>query len=191
MSRSTRTRRRRGWRRSAPRCESKRRRRKSTPSSCRSVRSFVSGCTRPHPRGPRQTGPGVWHSGRGAAQICTGPRRAATATAATAADHARLPTLRYLLRLFHVEKEVATLHASSASARSAAEADVARHDEIEEAVKSHDVQKAKLGRKAVDLERKAVKLREELEGKTVRAGPPPRPPHMPTCWSAPPPERCG
>ena len=64
------------------------------------------------------------------------------------------------------------MHASSASARSAAEADVARHDEIEEAVKSHDVQKAKLGRRAVDLERKAVKLREELEGKTVRAGAP-------------------
>ena len=39
----------------------------------------------------------------------------------------------YLLRLFQVEKEVASLHAQAAEARAAAEAEVAQHAELDEA----------------------------------------------------------
>ena len=51
----------------------------------------------------------------------------------------------YLLRLFDVEKEVASLHVQAAEAR--AGVDAAKHGEVDEAVKANEKEKARLARK--------------------------------------------
>ena len=51
----------------------------------------------------------------------------------------------YLMRLFHVEKEVAALHVQAGEARAAVDADAAKHSELEEAVKTNEKEKARRG----------------------------------------------
>ena len=53
----------------------------------------------------------------------------------------------YLLRLFDVEKEVASLHVQAAEARAGVEVDAAKHGEVDEAVKANEKEKARLARK--------------------------------------------
>ena len=73
-----------------------------------------------------------------------------------------------LMRLFKVEKEVASLSVKGQEAKAQAEADTAAHAEMEEGVKTNEKEKARLARKTVELERKVTKLQEQIEGK-VRA----------------------
>ena len=71
-----------------------------------------------------------------------------------------------LMRLFHIEKDVATLHARAAEAREAVDGEVTKHAETEEAAKAGEREKARLAREVVALERSAVKLQQQLETQT-------------------------
>jgi len=71
-----------------------------------------------------------------------------------------------LLRLFHIETEVQSLHEAAASCRQEADAEAAKHAELEEQVGVQEKEKAKQGRKVVELERKAVALTQQLDGKS-------------------------
>jgi len=72
----------------------------------------------------------------------------------------------FLLRLFNVEKEVASKQAQLEEVSATFDEASARHSTAEDEVKEYEKEKAALSRKSTELERKVVQLQQQMEGKS-------------------------